>query len=364
MASYSKYETVNGVRWRASFRAIEDGRLKQKTLRGYKTKREAEKAYVDYMKNYVPQVVDKSEANTVTVSKAIDAYSLQQEMRVKESSIVVNASKLRMIKEKFGDKIIAEITPADLLQWQTEIMRKYQSAYAIEIRKKFNTIIRFAHKFYGSPDDLIDAVAMPRFPEKEKEEMHIITEEQYKHVREFIQPQYKLYFDFLFLSGCRKAEAIALQVEDVDYAGNRIHIRQSLTRRVKNGGYKLTTPKNPTSVRWISIPPYFMEKIKQATKGINKGFVFSRQNDGKVPFCDTSLNYEFTRALKVSGTPQIRIHDIRHSHASMLISQGVSIVAVSRRLGHKDIRETLNTYSHMLPEDAEKIDNILKNFSL
>lgn len=72
----------------------------------------------------------------------------------------------------------------------------------------------------------------------------------------------------------------------------------------------------------------------------------------------------YRNALLFKFCKPIRIHDLRHSHASLLISQGVSIVAVSKRLGHADVKETLNTYAHLLPKDTELIDNILDNINL
>lgn len=63
----------------------------------------------------------------------------------------------------------------------------------------------------------------------------------------------------------------------------------------------------------------------------------------------------FDKAIAAAGVPRIRIHDLRHSCASLLISEGISIVAVSHRLGHKNIEQTLNTYSHMMPRDNDKM---------
>ena len=66
--------------------------------------------------------------------------------------------------------------------------------------------------------------------------------------------------------------------------------------------------------------------------------------------------------IEKSGVKKITIHEIRHSHASLLISRGVSIVAVSRRLGHSSIKQTLDTYSHIMPSDIEKIVGIFEDF--
>ena len=81
------------------------------------------------------------------------------------------------------------------------------------------------------------------------------------------------------------------------------------------------------------------------------GFVFG----GASPFADSNIDRSFKEKCNEATVKKIRIHDFRHSHASLLISKGASIVAVAKRLGHKDIEQTLNTYSHLFKSDEESL---------
>lgn len=80
-------------------------------------------------------------------------------------------------------------------------------------------------------------------------------------------------------------------------------------------------------------------------------FVFG----GKMPLSDQTLRRKFDDYAKKAGVKKIRIHDLRHSHASLLINKGQNILIVSKRLGHGDITQTLNTYSHLFPNAQKQI---------
>lgn len=81
------------------------------------------------------------------------------------------------------------------------------------------------------------------------------------------------------------------------------------------------------------------------------------------PYPETSVSRKKNLAIKKSGVKKIRIHDFRHSHATLLINQGMNIVAVSKRLGHSDVNITLKIYTHLLEENNEKITNLLTKSS-
>ena len=76
---------------------------------------------------------------------------------------------------------------------------------------------------------------------------------------------------------------------------------------------------------------------------------------GDSPLAENSITRHKDKAVKLSGVRRIRLHDFRHSHASNLIADGVNIVAVSKRLGHKDISITLNTYNHLFEKNNEEL---------
>ena len=98
-----------------------------------------------------------------------------------------------------------------------------------------------------------------------------------------------------------------------------------------------------------------LAKIKKDAS--EKDFVFGE----KKPLPSTTVDRKFQRAIEKAGVKRIRVHDLRHSCASYLLSELISIVGVSRYLGHKDVKETLNTYSHLMPDDQTRILYTLNN---
>ena len=83
---------------------------------------------------------------------------------------------------------------------------------------------------------------------------------------------------------------------------------------------------------------------------------------GESPLSPMGIDYHFKRAVKESGVKPIRIHDLRHSHATWLINNGVNIVAVSRRLGHASIEQTLKTYTHLLRESENDLITAIEKY--
>lgn len=134
--------------------------------------------------------------------------------------------------------------------------------------------------------------------------------------------------------------------------GNRVRIWRSI-KHYKNGFLPL---KSDSSERTITLDDVTLEYLKPFIAKA-KPFVFGETRSLPI----TSVQKVFEQAIKDSGVPRIRIHDLRHSHATMLINNGVNIVAVSRRLGHSDINITLKVYSHLLRKTEDEMVSTITN---
>ena len=162
----------------------------------------------------------------------------------------------------------------------------------------------------------------------------------------------------------RLGEALALTWED--FYDSKISITKSHTKQTENGSYEIKIPKSSSSMRVIpineSLNRYLLDFKKSSQKYRHdfseKDFIFG----GKKPLARTTIERKKNEAIEKSGVKKIRIHDFRHSHATILINNGMNIVSVSRRLGHSDINMTLRVYTHLLNKtDMQMMDFLEKS---
>jgi integrase len=187
-----------------------------------------------------------------------------------------------------------------------------------------------------------------------------------------IGQRYYIGYVMALLTGMRRGEILGLRWEDVDFENGILYIRQILSSQTTT--IKERT-KTESGTRSISIPKFLIDllieqKEKQKSDRLEWGRDYSNLNlvictpKGK-PICPKNFYRTFKEICKRLDLPIIRIHDLRHSHATMLIAQNVNPKIISERLGHNDIGVTLNIYSHVLPsmqkEVADRIDQILKD---
>jgi len=181
-------------------------------------------------------------------------------------------------------------------------------------------------------------------------------------VRRFLEaaknsPYYALFYISLF-SGARRSEVLGLRWQDVDFMLGQIYINRSL-HHLKNGSYVFTQPKSAKSRRTIALPPSAIlvlkehrgkQELEQAMLGVlltGDDLVFSTP-EGK-PLRPNTVSRAWTMLASRAGVRSIRLHDARHTHASLLMKQGVHPKVVMERLGHSTIATTLDIYSHVAP---------------
>ena len=360
MPSYEKSK-ASGL-WSVRFREIspQDGKTTNKRLSGFKTKREAQYGYEDYVAaqktaaEAAPQAEPAADPSAMTFAALFDEYIRYKKPRIKATSFYDVEKKLTLrILPFFGEMQIKDITPLTILEWQNSLS-EYSYAYRKDLMTHLTSIYNYAERYHDIKN-VAKRAEKPRNLEAKKEMLFWTPEEFAAAIATVEQPGYAMLFRFLFLTGCRKGEALALTWQDIDLQSGTVHICKSVSNKVRDHGkwYSITTPKNIGSDRTVYLPAFFCQMLKeykeeQAPEG---AFVFG----GADPFPLITIDRRFHQAADAGGVKRIRIHDLRHSCASLLIHKGVSIVAVSRHLGHSSVKQTLDTYSHMLPDDQEMI---------
>ena len=160
-------------------------------------------------------------------------------------------------------------------------------------------------------------------------------------------------FETLYYTGMREGELLALSKDMIDLANNVIHIRKTFYRRYKVD--HITEPKTENSIRDIVIPQFLADELKEYLSHCYE------LEDGERIFKMTAeaVQHKMKNAIKRLGLKMIRVHSLRHSHVAFLINRGVQPLEIKERLGHRDIKVTLNTYGHLYPNAQKKVADLL-----
>jgi len=183
-------------------------------------------------------------------------------------------------------------------------------------------------------------------------------------------PYYYLFYTMLY-TGLRRSEALGLTWADVDLDLCRLRVRQTLHRL--SSGYVISPPKTRKSRRQVELPPSLALLLRNYRSEVetqrlllgkpltDKDFVFAHP-DG-TPLDPSTVTHIFARVVRKAGL-ELRLHDLRHSFASVMLAAGVNVKAISQSMGHANIGITLDTYAHLLPgagkTAAEHFDKLLK----
>lgn len=354
-----KYQTKDGrTKWYANFYYTDWlGQKKHKCKRGFASKKDA--------KEWERKFLDRgSKDPTILFSSLVDNYLEDMESRLKPTTL---EGKRYIFESKitpfFGEMQICDIDPVTVHRWQNALIeyrdesgKPYSQTYLKTINNQLSAILNFAVKFYGLQSNPCKATGS--IGKSRAEEMNIWTRDQFEEFLTYEKKiTYRMAFSLLFYGGIREGELLALTPSDIPEDEALIDINKNYA--VVNGQAYFLTPKSEKSIRIVTIPQSLHDELIEYIRAMNlepDERIFYFQKEG--------LLSEFRRVTEKSGLPRIRIHDLRHSHASMLIDMGRSIKEIADRLGHESPQTTWDVYSHLYPgkdrELADELDKIRK----
>ena len=166
-------------------------------------------------------------------------------------------------------------------------------------------------------------------------------------------PEFYYAFEVLYWTGIREGELLALTPEDFDLEKKTLRINKTYHR--KDGKDIVTDPKTKKSNRIIKIPDFLCEEIRDYLNMLYE----PSQDQRLFPVTKYFLAHEMERGCKACGNEKIRIHDLRHSHVSLLIDLGYSTLAIGERVGHETEKIT-NRYAHLFPTVQSEMANDLE----
>ncbi len=319
---------------------------RQKWKRGFATKKEA----LAYERDFL----EKQSANPdMTFRNLYELYMEDMTARLKQSTIMTKKHICEThILPFFGSKPINEIKASDVRRWQNQLMNSpkgYSKTYLKTINNQLSCMINYAKRFYDlntNPCGQAGSIGQAK-----AEEMDYWTYDEYIAFREGIKdkPLSYICFQVLYWTGMREGELLALTAADIDLVAKQIDINKTYQRL--NGEDVITTPKTKKSKRKVPIPDFLCQELQSY---MNTRYMLD-PNERLFPATKHFLSHEMERGSKKTGVKRIRIHDIRHSHASLLINQGCDALILADRLGHEKVSTTLNTYSHLFPHKQQEL---------
>lgn len=307
------------------------GENKKKHKRNFKTKKEA----IEWAKKFIDQ---QNHNLDMDFSSFWQLYREDMKERLRENTVRTKDYIVELkVLPYFGTKKIVDITAADIRRWQNSLMKKgYSQTYLKTINNQLSTIFNYAVRYYDLPrNPCAQAGSMGK---GKAEEMKFWTQEEFESFIEFVKDKPLSYYAFLTLywTGIRLGELLALSLSDFDAEAKTLSITKSYQRI--NGRDVITEPKTAKSKRTIALPDFLVTELEEY---VNKLYGMMA-NDRLFMITKSYLEKEMVRGTELSGVKRIRLHDLRHSHASLLISKlGAQPNLVAERLGHEKIQTTL-----------------------
>lgn len=344
-------------KWMSRFYYSNDrGERIQKKKRGFKRKADA----LEFEREFLLKLDGSTQMTFLTL---YEDYIADMENRLAPATLY---RKKHIYRDKLlpflGHYQITEIDEKVVRRWQNKILKQtkkdgseYSQTYIKAINNEFSAIMNYAVKFYGlSHNPVRRAGSIGR---KHADGIQFWTLDEFNqamiHFESDEEIEFRTMYFLLFYSGMRLGEMKALTINDFDFENNFVSIRKNYSR--VNGKVYINEPKTPRPKRDITLP----KEITGMVLGYIDTLYKISDNTLIFPASKSSVSRRLKTAARNTGVKEIRTHDLRHSHASLLIEMGVNPLVIQERLGHEDIETTLNTYSHLYPNKQEKLANKL-----
>ena len=290
----------------------------------------------------------------------VEIYLESMEHRIKENTLMTKQNIFyHHIVPYLGEMKLDEITPKDIIHWQNQVMKdnNYKQTYLKAIHNQLSALFNYAVRFYGlksNPARLAGNMGI-----EEVDETKFWTKEEYLTFSRAMMNKEESYhaFEILYWCGIRLGELLALTAENFDFEKKTLRINKSY-QHIK-GKDVITTPKTRKSNRVLTLPDFLAEEMQDYISRLP----YLKVDDRIFTITKSGLHHEIDRGCRETGVKRIRVHDLRHSHVSMLIEMGFSAVNIANRVGHESVK-VIYRYAHMFPNKdlmiAKKL-NISRN---
>ena len=343
-----------------------DGKKHKKFSKAYKTEVEAKRAEKEYLKM---SEVFEGDMNMTFKELYTKYYEVQKDI-VRYSTLKTYRDRIKYIG--MFDKVkLKDMDAIHYQKWRAEMMKvDISNSYKNEIQKFLKIVINWAVKTYGFNMNKFYG-RMERFTSASdiKKEMDFYTLEEFNQFISFAPNlQIKCMYETLYYCELRRGEARGLQWKDVNWIDKRLSVtKQAVTHGSENStNYELTKPKTQKSNRILPIAEILFRDLKQLYEEQKQ---FAEFNDewfifgNFIPITFYQMRHKNIEIARNANIKRIRLHDFRHSCASLLINNNANIAVVSQFLGHASIEETLDTYTHMFKDKLSDAVNTINKLT-
>jgi integrase len=276
---------------------------------------------------------------------------------------VTKAYKLNFEKHilpDFGNKLLSQITPTDLREWQNKIVDKTSASSTLKYRNIFRQIFVDALEEGYISKNPFDNIKRPIVKDKE---IFPFTKDEIEKIIKTASVKMRNFFIISVFTGMRTGELIGLKWDDIDYERKEIRIYKT-----QNRGKTKNHTKTKTSNRTIDMLPIVEEYLKEQYKLTNREYLERKygnrddfkftnhvflNNKGNPYFSSDALNTSLEKILKVCKIPKRTLYNTRHTFASLMLTNNENIMWVSQMLGHKTANFTFEKYARFIKEDVK-----------
>ena len=318
------------------------------------------------------QLNNKETDSTITILQLYQEYNENTRYDVRQSTISTRDTVFEHhILPYIGSVKLSNLKTKQLTEWKNSVnekglsLRTRKNIYA-NLRACLNYAVKMDY-IISSPLDKVDNFKDAYHQEKD---VDFYTPEEFLKFKTAALTaaensdfyDYYVFFNLAYYTGARKGEIHALRWNCIQ--NNQLSIYKSISQKMKGDDVE-TPPKNKSSIRTIQLPLPLMQVLNEHKKRQQKtipnwkptGFVCGYYRSLR----DSSIEEENKKYAMTANIKKIRIHDFRHSHASLLINNNINPLEVAHRLGHSNVTQTLKTYSHLFPKETEKAIAVLNN---
>lgn len=297
----------------------------------------------------------------MTFKELCDKHFNYQRDKVKVTTLR-NYNKRRQHLEMFDNIKLSQLKIEHFEAWKDKINELgLETTTKNDLYKYLKCILNYGSKWYNyNFTSLYNKMTNFNNPNERPKEMKFWTKEEFdKFIAVETDLRFKAAFETLYYCGLRSGELRGLTWDDIDFDNKELSVNKNITVNLDGKKYVVTTPKTNSSYRTIPMPDILVDDLSKLRQMQDNYYEFNDEwyvFGSYEPLGKSRLRERKNKDCKLAGVKQIRIHDFRHSCASLLINNGANITMVAKYLGHTKIDETLNTYSHMF---KNKLDDIV-----